>query len=91
VFGEQTLEILGLSTIGVADWIALFLYKPMDRLQKANVDYVQQLTILKSWATSTNLQLRAMDITKPETVIAASNDIQNASIEIAKAFQKFIE
>ena len=91
IFTERTLEVLGLSALGVADWLALFLYKPMDRLQKANADYAQQLTIMKGWATVVNLQLLAMDITRPETVISAASDIQDASIEIAKAFQRFIE
>ncbi len=91
IFTERTLEVLGLSALGVADWLALFLYKPMDRLQKANADYAQQLTIMKGWATVINLQLLAMDITRPESVISAASDIQDASIEVAKAFQKFIE
>lgn len=91
IFTERTLEVLGLSTLGVADWVAIFLYKPMDRLKKANADYVQQFTILKGWAASINLQLLAMDVTKSETVIAAARAIQDASIDVAKAFQKFIE
>ena len=91
IFTERTLEVLGLSTLGVVDWVALFLYKPMDRLQKANADYVQQFTLLKGWAASINLQFLAMDVTKPESVIRAAKNIHDSSVDIAKAFQKFVE
>lgn len=91
IFAERTLEVLGLGTIGVVDWVAIFLYKPMDRLQKANADYVQQFTILKGWATTINLQLLAMNVDQPETITTTANSIQETSIEIARALQQFIE
>jgi hypothetical protein len=91
IFEQRTLEVLGLGTLGVLDCIAIFLYKPMDRLQKANADYIQQFTILKGWATTINLQLLAMNVSEPESVITAANNIEKVSIIIAEAFQKFIE
>lgn len=91
VFEERTLEVLGMSTLGIADWIALFVYKPMDRLQKANADYVQQFTILRGWAAFTNLQFLAMDSNNRESVRTAANSIQNGSLDAARAFAKYIE
>jgi hypothetical protein len=91
VFTERTMEVLGLGAIGVVDWVAIFLYKPMDRLQKANADYVQQFTILKGWATTLNLQLLAMNVDIPETITDTANRVQETSIEVAKALQQFIE
>ena len=35
ILGVGTPEVLGLASLGVGYWIALFVYKPMDRLQKA--------------------------------------------------------
>lgn len=91
VFEERTLEVLGLSTLGVADWLALFVYKPMDRLQKANADYVQQFVILRGWAAFTNLHFLAMDTTDRGSQKEAATSIQNGSIDAARAFAKYIE
>ena len=91
VFQERTLEVLGLSSLGVADWIALFVYKPMDRLQKANADYVQQFVILRGWAAFTNLHFLAMDSTDRESQKEAATSIQNGAIEAARSFAKYIE
>lgn len=91
VFQERTLEVLGMSTLGVADWIALFVYKPMDRLQKANADYVQQFTILRGWAAFTNLHFFAMDSKDRDSIRSAASSIQNGSLDAARAFAKYIE
>ena len=91
IFYQRTLEVLGLGTLGVADWLALFFYKPMDRLQKANADFAQQLIILKSWVLSVNLQLLAMRVNDPPTVIEAAKNVQAATVESAESIQRFIE
>ena len=91
IFQERSLEVFGLSTLGVADLFALFLYKPMDRLQKANADFSQQVMILKSWVLATNLQLRAMDVNEPKSVISAAENIKGLAVELAKAIQTLIE
>lgn len=91
IFQERTLEVLGLSGVGIADLVALLLYKPMDRLQKANADFSQQVLILKSGALSPHLELLAMNVNDPATVIAASKNIRAAAVEMARAIQEFIE
>jgi len=91
IFEERSLEVLGLSTLGVADWIALFIYKPMDRLQKATADYAQLVTLLKGWAASINLQFFAMNSKNEESVRTSAKKIQEASIEVAKTFQEYVE
>jgi hypothetical protein len=91
VFSQRTLDVLGMSALGVADWIAIFVYKPMDRLQKANADYAEQFTVLKGWAVSINLELLAMDTEDSESVKTAARNIKTVSLETAEAFQKFIE
>ena len=87
----KTVEALGLGALGVTDLIALFLYKPMDRLQKANSDLNQQAITLKSWALSVNLELLAMRVSEPDTVKTASKNIQSAGTESAKAIQEYIK
>ena len=91
IFQQRTLEVLGLSTLGAADWLALFLYKPMDRLQKANADFSQQVLILKAGILSPHLELLAMNVNQPETVITASKNIRTAAVDIARAIQEFVE
>jgi hypothetical protein len=91
VFKQQTLTVLGMGGLGVADFVALFFYKPMDRLQEADKDYVEQLIILKSWALSVNLDLLAMDVNDPKTVIAASKDIRTAATWSAHTIQDFLQ
>lgn len=91
IFQERSLEVFGLSTLGVADLFALFLYKPMDRLQKANADFSQQVMILKSWVLATNLQLRAMDVNEPKSVIIAAENIKGLAVDLAKAIQTLLE
>lgn len=91
LFQQKTPEVLGLGSLGVADWLALFFYKPMDRLQKANADFAQQVIILKSWALSVNLELLAMDVHKAETVITASKNIRAGTAQSAREIQEFIE
>ena len=34
ILGVKTLEVLGLGALGIADLIALFVYKPIDRHQR---------------------------------------------------------
>ncbi len=75
----------------MANLFALFLYKPMDRLQKANADFSQQIMILKSWVLATNLQLRAMDVNEPKSVISAAENIKGLAVELAKAIQTLLE
>jgi uncharacterized membrane protein (DUF106 family) len=91
LFQQRTLEVLGLGSLGVADWLALFLYKPMDRLQKANADFAQQVMILKSWVLATHLQLLAMNVNEPDTVRAAAKNVRTAAVEAARAIQEFVE
>ncbi len=91
VFQERTLEILGFGTLGAADIIALFLYKPMDRLQKANADFSEQFTILRGWAAAVNLHFLAMESTNADSIKEAAKNIQQVSMDTAKAFQDFCE
>lgn len=90
VVKQQTLTILGMGGLGVADFAALFFYKPMDKLQDADKDFVEQLIILKSWALSVNLELLAMDANKRETVITASENIRKAATWSARTIQDLI-
>lgn len=91
VFSDRSLSVLGLGTLGVADWLALFFYKPMDRLQKADKDYAQQIIILKSWALSVNLEMVAMNANDSESVRIASKNIRTAGLSAAHALQDFLE
>lgn len=82
---------LGLGTLGVADWLALLAYKPMDRLQQASADFSEQIMIEASWIMSVNLYLIAMNVDKPETVSKAANDIITATWRSAKDIGIFIK
>jgi len=90
VFKGQTLNILGLGGLGVADFVALFFYKPMDRLQEADKDFVEQLIVLKSWALSVNLELLAMNVNDRDTVLTASKNIRTAASWSAHTLQDFL-
>jgi len=90
IFKQQTLTVLGMGGLGITDFVALFLYKPMDRLQEADKDFVEQLIVLKSWALSVNLELLAMDVNNPDSVRTASKNIRTAATWSAHTIQDFL-
>lgn len=90
VVGNRTLSVLGLGTLGVADWVALFFYKPMDRLQTADKDYLQQIVVVKGWALSINLEMLAMKVDDPESMIGASKNIRTATSFAAHSLHEFV-
>jgi hypothetical protein len=80
----RTFDALGMGTIGIADVVAVLLYQPMDRLQDADTHYAQQIMMLRGWALTVNLQLRAMVWEDPDSVRATAGNIQSATEEYAK-------
>jgi hypothetical protein len=90
VVSERTLSVLGLGTLGVADWVALFFYKPMDRLQTADKDYLQQIVVVKGWALSINLEMLAMKVNDPVSLLTASKNIRTVTAFVAHSLQEFV-
>jgi len=90
-FVHQTPEVLGLTGLGLADFVALFFYKPMDRIQIANASFDQQAMILNTWATTINLQLLSMDVNDPESVARTSQNIQSETLKSLQEIYDYIE
>lgn len=90
VVGQRTLSVLGLGSVGVADWIALFFYKPMDRLQAADKDFLQQIIVVKGWALAINLEMRAMKVNDPQSLLTASKDVRTITLFATHALQDFV-
>lgn len=86
----RALEVLGVGSLGVADLVALFFFKPIDRLQKATADFAQQVMILKAWTSSVDLQLLAMDVNDPESLMATDKNLRGAAVQLAKALQETV-
>jgi len=91
LFQKQTLEVLGIGALGSADLLALFLYKPMDRLQRASADLSQQLIILSAWAVAVNLHVLSVDPAQPDTARTAAKDIGTTAADLSRAIQEFVE
>ncbi|MGD0329862.1 MAG: hypothetical protein ABSB40_05350 [Nitrososphaeria archaeon] len=90
VAGKGTLSVLGLGSLGVADWLALFFYKPMDRLQEADKDYLQQMIVVKGWALSISLEMLAMKVDNYQSMIAASKNIRSATYFAVCSLNEFV-
>lgn len=84
VIQGKTLDVLGLGGLGLADVVAILLYRPMDRLQEADANYAEQLMIVRGWALGVNLQLLAMDSSDAASVRQTASAIQSATEEYSK-------
>jgi hypothetical protein len=90
VNGEVELP-LGLGSLGIGDWITILLYKPMDRLQKANADFNETIMITASWVIAVNAFLLAMDVDKPDSLVQAAKDIQTATWRSLRDVQSIVQ
>jgi hypothetical protein len=86
-----TVEAVGLGSLGVADWLALIFYKPMDRLQRASADFGEQLMIEASWIMAVNLHLLAMRVGDPKELQDAAKNIIMASWRSSKDVRSIIK
>ncbi len=91
ILERQTIETLGFSAIGLADFATIFFYKPMDRIQSADANYSQQEMILNTWATATQLELIAMNVNEPDTVQRAAKNIENRTLQALREINSFVE
>lgn len=89
-FGKGTPSVLGMGAVGVADLFALFFYKPMDRLQSADKDYLQQIVVLKTWAISVNLEMLSMSFEDRQSLLDASKNVRSAGYFAASSLQDFV-
>ena len=83
---------IGLGAIGVGSEVfALYMYKPMNRLNKLSADYNQEILILKNWVMAINLYLMAMDVNDRDSVGKAADKMREVTIETVNSIQKFLE
>jgi len=86
-------DILWFSSLGVAETVAVLLYQPMQRVQKATSDMIQSTMILSSWATEIGLTLYLLKL-KEIGMNAIEDKIQiisNTTRQHIKWLQKYIE
>jgi hypothetical protein len=55
-------NLLWFSGIGLAETVAILVYQPMNRVQKATSDMVQSTIILSSWATEVGLTMFLLNL-----------------------------
>ncbi len=84
----ESLQVLGLGSLGVADTVALLIFRPMNRLQQANGDFTEQLMIVASWIIAINLYLLAMKYEVPNTLQDAAKNIITASWKSSRDIQR---
>ena len=65
-----------------------FLYRPMRKLIHSESDLVQQYISLRSWALFTNLQLLAMNVNEPKTVLNSAKEISEKTLSHVEWIQK---
>ena len=68
-----------------------YLYRPMRQLINSESDIMQQYIILTSWAIFLNLELLAMNVNKPETVVSAAKEISEQTLKHIKWMQEHVE
>ena len=86
----QSLDVFGIGALGIADFVSLFLFKPMEKLQSASADFAQQVVLLRAWSTSVILQLLAMDVRDRASVRESERGIRDAAVEMSKALQESV-
>jgi len=87
-------NLLWFSGIGMAETVAILMYQPMNRVQKATSDMVQSTIILSSWATEVGLTLYLLklDEIKGNSKIAETTDlIGKITGEHVRWFQDYTE
>ena len=73
------IETFGLSGLGVLDLFALYFYRPMDRMQKASVDFTQHIMTTQSWIMTSKMILRSMVWADRESVMLAASRLENST------------
>jgi hypothetical protein len=87
-------NLLWFSGIGMAETVAILMYQPMNRVQKATSDMVQSTIILSSWATEVGLTLYLLKLEeiKENGKIAETTDlIGKITGEHVRWFQHYTE
>jgi hypothetical protein len=88
-------SLLWFSGIGLAETLAILVYRPIDRVQEATSDMAQGTLIMNSWATEIGLILYLTDMPgtygNPKETSAVVDLITKATGAHVEWFQKFTE
>lgn len=77
--------------LGVTDLVALFLFKPMERIHRLMGDMGQITVALNSFQINTALRLLQMDSTRRESVGEAAEAIGEYAERVVKTIQNYFE
>lgn len=72
----RTIDGLGLGSLGTANYVALFFWGPMDRIQNAEKEFMRQVVLLTNWSINVDLQLLAMKVGESASVTAAATNLE---------------
>ena len=90
----RDLNLLWFSGLGIAETVAILVYQPMDRVQKATSDMAQSTIIINSWATAIGLtmHLLELEVVKADGKIADTTDlINNTTLQHVRWLQLYTE
>lgn len=76
---------------GIADLGALYLFRPIDRLQQLMGDMSQITMMINSFQMLISLRLQEMDLEDPRSVSRAAKYIQELSEEFARQVETYFE
>jgi|GEM_PF-1624414 len=87
----NTLQSLIAGGFGVADLTGLFLFRPIEKIQKIMGDMSQIILIISSYQTQAGLRLMQMDVHNRPTLGQAAEKINMVTSESVKMIQKYFE
>jgi hypothetical protein len=76
---------------GIADLTALFLFKPIERIQKIMGDMSQLILVLNSYRSQVSLKLMEMDIKERSTIGITADKINKIAVDSVKLIQNYFE
>lgn len=85
------LQSLITAGFGILDLTALFLYQPLERIQKIMGDMSQIILALNSYQTQVGLRLMESDITNRSSMGLSAKYVSEAAIESIKLVQDYFE
>ena len=88
---KEILEVLGFGAASGTSFISVLLLQPIKRIQKANSDASQAEMVYYCWELGILLHIRAMDITKRDSIKEAAKKIGEITSTSVELLEKYYE
>jgi len=89
--GSISWQSFAIGGLGLADFVALFLLSPIDKMHKLMADLTQITIAVNSFQTQVSLRLLETDAASRITMGSAANYIKDAATSSIESIQKYFE